>query len=275
MTLTPFLPIILPLLAACCFMAALWIGMTPPRRLSFTPQQTFWERVASEGDTWIRSQWAAQTREEAQILRISTPLLVQYMAISGLLTGAVAELFFHHLLVTGLAALIAGWRGPIWIIHRRFKQWQSFRRRDFAPLVLLLRIYFDLGRPVVQAFQSAVPALGYSSRKEIHRLLTLINTTTLNAPQVLMEWGHRTHLLEYRLLADTIAQNWNQKLTGEALSPLDTLIDASREQGTRSLADRLDAVSTFVPILAAFGQLVLIMYVLLAKSLSGAAGITL
>jgi hypothetical protein len=248
---------------------ALWQAVNFPQRISWTQDTTIWDTLAQHADQWIRSRWAEHTRIQARILRITFAVILQYMVYSAAAAGAVLWIFVPHLwLVILLGMAGAGYWGPSWIIQRRFKQYQGFLRRDFAPLVLILRIYFDLMMPVDQALLAASRALGKTSQREINRLLTAIHTGA-GGSQALTEWGKRPQLMEYRLLADTITQNWQASLTGEALAPLDTLIESNREQGTRSLADRLDAVATIVPILAAFGILVLVIFTLLYGSFGG------
>ena len=247
----------------------LWQAVNFPPRISWTHDATIWDVLATHTDQWIRSRWAEQTRQQADILRIKFATILQYLVISAGGAGVVLWIFFAKVwivILVGMAA--AGYWGPSWIIGRRFKQYQGFLRRDFAPLVLILRIYFDLGIPVTQALLAASRALGRTSQREINRLLTAMHSGQ-DGSEAMNLWGKRPRLMEYRLLADTIAQNWQASLTGQALAPLDTLIEANREQGTRSLADRLDAVATIVPILAAFGILVLVIFSLLYGSFGG------
>ncbi len=250
------------------FITAIWLSFNHPHSLTWNQNQTFWEHIATNFDTWIRARWVEKTRRQALILRITPQVLLQYIVISAVSVMAIIWFLFHNIFLIVILGALAGYFSPTWIINRRFKQFQGFLRRDFAPLVLILRIYFDLNLPVDQAFLASSQALGKTSQKEIHRLLTAINTGA-DAQHAMEDWGKRPNIMEYRLLSETIAQNWGSSLTGDALTPLDTLIEANREQGTRSLTDRLDAVSTMVPILSAFGILIMVMFILLYSSFGG------
>lgn len=256
-----------PGVAALLIMAAVWRALHPPRPVGFVHPKPWTVRLAEWADTRIRSGWNPVTQRQAQILKITPLTLVAMTAALGAVGWVIGTTLIHSQLLAVVLAGVMGWKGPALMIGRRFKRRRAILDRDFPPMVLLLRIYLDLGVAVPQSFQRTRTALSRTGRAEIDRMLSGLG---LGAhAEALRDWAQRTGLVSYRLLADTIAQGWDQGLTGEALTPLDTLIQSSREQGTRSLTDRLDGVGTLVPIIAAFGVMIVIFYAMFYGSLFG------
>ncbi|PSR19896.1 MAG: hypothetical protein C7B45_17665 [Sulfobacillus acidophilus] len=248
-------------LAGCLTGWALWMVFHPPRVVDWVAPTPWLERWMQGLDARLRQGWNPRTRREAEILALPPWHVVGLMLMAwagGLLLGL--DFGKGWLLALGIGILLA-WKGPAWVIHRRFLLWQSQLARDFPPLVLMLRIYLDLGEPLAEALGHARPALSRLGQEELDRLLSALQMGARQ--EALKAWARRTDLPAYGLLADTLAQGWDHGLSGDALTPLDTLIQSSREQGTRSLTARLDGMATIVPLIAAFGELLVVLYAIL------------
>lgn len=240
---------------------ALWMMFHPPRAVDWAVPSPWIDRWMQGLDARLRRGWNPQTQRQAEILAIPPWHAVGLMVVAlagGVLLGL--DIGQGWLLALAIGALLA-WKGPAWVIRRRFLVWQSQLDRDFPPLVLMLRIYLDLGEPLPEALAHTRPALSRVGQGELDRLLSALQMGARQS--ALKAWARRTDLPTYALLADTLAQGWDQGLTADALTPLDTLIQSSREQGTRSLTARLDGMATIVPIIAAFGELLVVLYALL------------
>ena len=240
---------------------ALWQALSPPRPLSWTPDTPWLERAMHRVDAGIRARWTTATQHQAQILGLPSWQIVGYYSAAAVIGGLGGYDLHHQVWMALGVGLVALWQGPPWIIRQMFGKRQRVLARDFPPLVLMLRIYLALGQPLAQALAATRPALSRLGQAEVNRLLAAIQR---GDPAALKAWAQRTGLSTYRLLADTLAQGWGQGLTADALVPLDTLIRASREQGTRALTDRLDSLSTIVPVIAAFGVFLVLLDAIVA-----------
>lgn len=242
----------------------MWMALTPPQAIGWRPTSPWLDRVLLHLDQRLRARWNRKTQQQAEILEIPSwkVLAIYGMAASG---GGLVGYDLSHTIIVGMAvALLAAWKGPAWIIGKQFQGRQKSLFRDFPPLVLMLRIYLDLGEPLPEALGHTRPALSRIGQAEINRLLSALQMGVRQAG--LKQWAKRTGLMNYLLLADTLAQGWDHGLTADVLMPLDTLIKASREQGTRALTDRLDGMATIVPVIAAFGVMAVLLYALLVGS---------
>lgn len=242
-------------------MGTLWRLLHPPRAADWTVPVPWFERGLAGLDARLRQGWNSKTQRQAATLAMPSWHVVGLM-LTALAGGVLVGLDVGQgwILALGIGGLLA-WKGPAWVIGRRFRSWQTQMARDFPPLVLMLRIYLDLGEPLTEALAHTRPALSRHGQSELDRLGAALQTGERQT--ALKTWARRTDLSSYALLADTLAQGWDQGLTADVLTPLDTLILASREQGTRSLTARLDGMATIVPIIAAFGELLVVLYALL------------
>jgi len=246
---------------------AVWLALHPPMPVQFNPSQPWTTRLTEAAVRVMQARWQAETRRQAAVLRLPTAQVALFPIVTGVGAGLVADLLIHVPLVALAAALVGAWKGPAWIIGQLFRARAAALARDFAPLVLMLRIYLDLKHPLPEAFRQTRPALSRAGRAELDRLLAAMGGGQRQA--ALKTWAARTGYGPYRILADTLAQGWDQGLAGATLDPLDTLIQAQREQGARSLTDRLDVTSTVVPVLAMLGVVGVVMYGLFANALGG------
>lgn len=241
-----------------------WQLVHPPRPIGWTAPESWVDHAIGRIDQGIRHRWNPVTRQQAEILAIPP---WQVMGIYGAAVGGGALVGYdllHGVLWAVILALLAAWKGPAWMIGQQFKTRKAALARDFSPLVLMLRIYLDLGRPLGVALRHSRPALGRLGQTELNRLLSAVEAG--QRQDALKTWGRRSGLAAYKLLADTLAQGWDQGLTADMMQPLDTLIRSSREQGTRALTERLDGMATIVPVIAAFGVMAVLLYALLVGS---------
>lgn len=230
-----------------------WQALHRPLPLAFGVRETGWDRWVRRLDARVRRSWRPQTQRQAQILQMPpwhvVGLAVLAAGVGGVLGG---DLFSPVPWLGALGGMVLGvWQGPRWVVGSRFRQRQRALTRDFPPLVLLLRIYLDLGVPLPEAVAACRPAVARLTRQELDRLLAQFQLGARAA--ALRAWAQRTDLALYAILADTLAQGWDDGLSGAALQPLDTLMDAAQDQGTRSLTDRLDGMATLLVPLTALG----------------------
>nr|WP_014107002.1 hypothetical protein [Sulfobacillus thermotolerans]AEP14339.1 putative type II secretion system protein [Sulfobacillus thermotolerans] len=242
----------------------LWGLLHPPQPIGWQPVPSWLDRTLQHLDQRLRARWTPQTRQRAEILAMPPWQVVGLYALAALGGGVVAFDLSHNAFVVLLGAGLVAWKGPAWLIGQQFHTRQKFLARDFPPLVLMLRIYLDLDEPLPVALAHTRPALSRVGQLELNRLLSALQMGARHG--ALKSWARRTGLTPYALLADTLAQGWDQGLTAEALTPLDTFIKSSREQGTRALTDRLDGMATIVPVIAAFGVMAVLLYALLIGS---------
>lgn len=244
----------------------IWQLANPPRPLGWTPPTSWMDRTAGRMDTWLRRRWNVRTRQQAEILALPSWRVLGFYALAALGGGLVGYDLLHGVIGAIVIGGLLAWKGPAWLINRQFQTRRATLARDFPPLVLMLRIYLDLGEPLAEALKHTRPALSRLGRHELDRLLSGIDAGTGDREVALKQWARRSGIQAYALLADTLAQGWGQGLTAESLVPLDTLIQSSREQGTRALTERLDGMATFVPVIAAFGVMAVLLYAMLAGS---------
>lgn len=244
--------------------ASLWWATNPPRAIGWAPPTPWIDRGVHWVDSGLRRRWSPVTQQQAEILAIPPRHVLGFyvMAASG---GALLGYdVLHGVLGAVMFGALAAWKGPSWLIGRQFRNRQVALARDFPPLVLMLRIYLDLGEALPEALRHTRPAISRVGQAEMNRLLSALEAGVRQS--ALKHWARRTGLSTYKLLADTLAQGWDQGLTADALQPLDTLIDSSRAQGTRALTERLDGMATVVPMIAAFGVMAVLLYALLVGS---------
>lgn len=243
---------------------ALWRTLHRPRPIGWDPPESWGKRLATRLDARLRARWQPHTRRQAEILAIPPWRVFAMMALAGAGGGLVGFDIGHNLLIAAGVGAGAAWKGPAWWIGQQFRTRQAALARDFPPLVLMLRIYLALGEPLPDALRHTRPALSRVGQAELDRLVAALAMGIRQS--ALKTWARRVSLTPYAILADTLAQGWDQGLAADLLTPLDTLIRSAREQGTRALTDRLDGMATIVPIIAAFGVMAVLLYALLAGS---------
>ncbi|MDA8207019.1 MAG: hypothetical protein M0Z36_13205 [Thermaerobacter sp.] len=251
-------------LAGVLAAASVWGATNPPEAIGWTPPTHWIDRWTQAIDHGLRRRWSPATRQQAEILAIPPWRVLGLYGISAVGGAGVGYDVLHGVIWAVILGSLAAWKTPAYLIKRQFRARQVALARDFPPLVLMLRIYLALGDPLPVALRHSRPAISKMGQTELNRLLSAMQAGVRQA--ALKRWGQRTGLPNYKLLADTLSQGWDQGLTADALQPLDTLVESSREQGTRALTERLDGTITLVPLIAAFGTLAVLMYALLVGS---------
>lgn len=260
----PILVWVLVGLAGILGATSMWWVTNPPRAIGWVPSAPWIDRWIQRLDAGLRQRWSPVTRQQAEILAIPPWRVLAFYGIAAAGGALLGYDFLHGVLGAVIVGGLLAWKGPAFLIRRQFRARQVALARDFSPLVLMLRIYLDLGEPLPVALRHTRPAISRVGQEELNRLLSAVQSGIRQA--ALKRWAQRTGLGTYKLLADTLAQGWDQGLTADAMKPLDTLIESSREQGTRALTERLDGMTTMVPMIAAFGVMAVLMYALLVGS---------
>ena len=244
--------------------AGLWWATNPPRAIGWNPPTSWVDRWIHRVDSGLRRRWSPVTQQQAEILAIPPWRVLGFYVIAAGGGALLGYDFLHGVVGAVIVGGLLAWKGPSFFIGRQFRTRQVALARDFPPLVLMLRIYLDLGEPLPVALRHTRPAISRVGQAELNRLLSAFQAGIRQS--ALKRWAQRTGLSTYKLLADTLAQGWDQGLTADALQPLDTLVESSREQGTRALTERLDGMATIVPMIAAFGVMAVLLYALLVGS---------
>lgn len=234
-----------------------WLLLSVPRPLTWHRPPGRWSRGLGQAVQGIRRRLSPTVRRQADVLAW-TPrqLFWQSVAMAGVL-GTI--LMVWQGVVVGLGVAVAGFYvAPAVLVRRRFHHYQEALAAAFETHVLLLRIYFDLGMPLLTALRQMRAALRGPAHTELDRLLgELVQGPTTHA---LRAWADRTQLMEYRMLADTLMQQQGEALRGEALAPLDTLLTAQRTQTMKNRTDKLTSGAAIVPILATVAITLLYLY---------------
>ncbi|PSR37257.1 MAG: hypothetical protein C7B44_04645 [Sulfobacillus thermosulfidooxidans] len=249
----------------------LWVQ---PRPLTFTPEDTRWQRWQHALVRWTQNRWSRRVRDELAILGWSTGQTAFWVLFFAAFVGLPTDIVTHHRLFALMAALFGAWWGPQLWIHRNFLAWQQELLRDFVPLVLMLSVYFDLGYSPERAVEDALIAVGPPTEKELQRLLAAWHQQTGTPAAIVQQWAARLKLLPYQQLADTLSHHLERGISGAALKPLHTLISAQQQQGARALADRVDQQITVVPALVMLGIMLMVMFTFFAHGTGSTSGIT-
>ncbi len=199
----------------------------------------------------------------AEVLGITPRDLVLMGLIAGLVGGGLGAVFIQPFRWIGVViGALMFYIAPSSIVNSRFKNYQQAMQTAFENHVLLLQIYLSLRKPIMTALKAMRDTLSGYPQRELDQLLA--DLTDHRGDQAFVEWGHRTQLPEYRLLANTIVQQRRRTLNGDSLEPLDTLLAANRQENMLSLTNRLGAGGVIVPMLATFAIATLWMYGLFA-----------
>ena len=238
---------------------AMWRLLHPPMPLHLAPIPSWAQRWAPEAGKRMMRRWNSVTQRAVQVFAVTPTQVVTQSALFGGVTLIMVWLLFHASLLIALpvAALVA-WQLPPYLLRSRYIRWRQAVVADFATITLLLRIYWDLGFSVPASLEAIRPALGAAMQSECDRLLGAINRGERG--EAWQAFADRVHHSSFHLLAQVVRQNWDTNLSGEALNPLDTLVETTRAQQLIALANQLDAVNTLVPILAILGTIIVFIY---------------
>jgi Flp pilus assembly protein TadB len=200
---------------------------------------------------------------EADVLHLSARHLLIWSIVLTLPLGVVLGLLTRTWWLGVILAVAGFYLLPNLRVRLSYKSYQTAMRIAFETQVLLLRIYFDLGMPVVTAFRAMRVAVSGVAQQEIDRVLSDLSAGQRDA--AFEDWAQRTQLLEYRLLANTIVQQRGRALEGETMKPLEILLSANRQQTMKILTDKLMTSAAAVPILSTLAVLILYIYALMVN----------
>ena len=242
--------------------ALTWLLLSYPRPLRWTQMPRMGEVILAGLSRHLFRHLNAATAEKARVIQLTPRRLFVWsfgMALGlGLVSGLITRTWwFGCVIAVGSFYLLPAFR-----VSLSYKSYQRAMREAFDTQVLLLRIYFDLGMPVILAFRAMRMAVYGVAQGEIDRVLS--DEAAGARDQAFTDWAQRTQLLEYQLLANTIVQQRGRALAGDALKPLEILLNANRQQNMKMLTDKLMTSAAAVPILATMSVLLLYFYALIA-----------
>ena len=211
---------------------------------------------------WIESRLSPIHLEEYRILEMTPGQLLGVGILIGL---GIAGLFVivHHPVFAPVGFAFGIGFGPQWWIQSRYQAFQQSLRRDFPTLIMLLQIYFDLNMSLLDALRRIREALSPFGKREIDRVLSGFAEDRGDA--ALTEWGRRSHIVEYQLLASTLVAQRGMQLRSDMLTPLNTLLNTARQQALRSQTRRLNALAVLTPSLAVFSLVILYFFSMIAR----------
>ena len=238
--------------------------------LLMVPRPLRWVRVPSWGDVLLTGLTAhlfrhlsQETARRAQVLHLAPRKLLVWSLLMALMVGVALGFVLHAVWVGGVLTVLGFYGLPSLRVSLSYQAYQRAMREAFETQVLLLRIYFDLGMPVVVAFRAMRIAVSGVAQREIDRVLS--DEAAGARDQAFTDWAQRTQLLEYQLLANTIVQQRGRSLAGNALKPLEILLSANRQQTMKMLTDKLMTSAAAVPIFATLSVLILYLYALMVN----------
>jgi len=245
------------------FLMAWWIGH-PPQVIRWNTNTAWQARWLPMAESMLSRRWNDLTQQAAWVFDFKPRELLTQGAM---IAGGILVLFW---LILGLpwylvwpGALLTGWQGPPYFLRTRYLNWRIQVMADFATVALLLRIYWDLGYTVADSLTAIRPALRPAMRYECERMLAAISQGQRG--EAWYTFAKRVRHMSVFLLYRIVQYNWDIRLTGEALTPMDTLVDATRTQQLTTLTSRLDATSTIVPMLALGGVMAVFLFALFAS----------
>lgn len=249
------------LVVASISMGFFWQLIHPPTPLRLAPVASWTERWAPEAGTRLMRRWNQVTKDAAKVFAVTPAQVGVQSALFGGVTAAALWFVIRAPLWVALpAGLLVGWQLPPYLLKSRYIRWRQAVLGDFPTITLLLRIYWDLGYSVPESLLAVRPAIGPAMQGEVDRILGDIAQGERGSAWT--AFSQRVHHSSIHLLAQVVRQNWDRKLSGEALNPLDTLVETTRVQQLTALTDQLDAVSTVVPILAIMGMITVFIFAL-------------
>ncbi|AEJ40813.1 hypothetical protein TPY_2653 [Sulfobacillus acidophilus TPY] len=245
-----------------------WLLLT----LLETPRALSWRTKNAESSRfqWIESRLSPFLLDEYRILSLTPG---QLLGVGGLIGFGTALLLIvvHHPLLAPLGFGAGLWFGPQWWIQSQYQTFQRQLRQDFPTIIMLLQIYFDLNMSLLDALRRIRGALSSSGRREIDRILS--GFAEDRGDESLTEWGRRSHIVEYQLLASTLIAQRGMQLRSDMLTPLNTLLNTARQQALRSQTRRLNALAVLTPSLAVFAVVILYFFSMIAH-ISGLSLVT-
>lgn len=234
------------------------------------PRPLRWVRVPRWGDVVLGALTAhllrhlsQETARRARVLHLAPRKLLVWSVLMAFALGGTLGVVLHSVWVGGLVMVLGFYGLPSLRVSLSYQAYQRAMREAFETQVLLLRIYFDLGMPVIVAFRAMRIAVSGVAQREIDRVLS--DEAAGARDQAFTDWAQRTQLLEYQLLANTIVQQRGRSLEGNALKPLEILLSANRQQTMKMLTDKLMTSAAAVPIFATLSVLILYLYALMVN----------
>jgi Flp pilus assembly protein TadB len=254
--------------------AAAWQALPGPRPISWWSRRRDRWRWARAAVDWVwRRVTMQQTRELAAILGLG-PLgaLGTILILAGGL-GLVAWGLFGipwPVVLAGVAGAVAVL--PNGQIRRRYARWQRQVVAGLPTFLHHLQILLDLGLPLPDALRRARQRVRGPLGPELDHVMARLERGDLLG-DAFQDLVRRTRSMEVMVLATTLATSAGRRLTAQALAPLMTMLAAIQIREQERQTSAVDQVASMVPVLATFGGMITVLYLLLAQALQGGTAV--
>ncbi|SMC01943.1 Type II secretion system (T2SS), protein F [Sulfobacillus thermosulfidooxidans DSM 9293] len=253
-----------------------WMLGPKPRPLSyFAPARPGWEDRLRFAGQWVwRRVTMERIRQDAVTMRIN-----------------VTQWFLTVLVLAGGIGLVLGLSGIPWpivalgvigtvlglpnvVIRRRFARWQRRVVAGLPAFLHHLQILLDLGLPLIPAIEAGRQRVRGPLGDQLDRVLFDLQRG-LPVAAAFGQMATRVRRMEAVVLAAILGTTAGRRLSGKALEPLVTMLNAIQYREEERITGQVDQTMSTIPILAVFSGMVMGLYFLLAQALSGLHGLQL
>ncbi|WP_053958415.1 type II secretion system F family protein [Sulfobacillus thermosulfidooxidans] len=259
--------------------AGAWIGwmLGPrPRPLSYfaAPRPSLEERIRQIGQWVWKRVTMERIRQDATAMRMN---VTQWFVMVLLLSGGVGVLLGLSgvpwiVVGIGVIGIVAGL--PNLVIRRRFARWQRRVVANLPGFLHHLQILLDLGLPLIPAIEEARHRVYGPLGDQLDRVLFDLQRG-YPVSQAFLNMAERVRRMETMVLAAILSTTAGRRLSGQALEPLVTMLNAIQYREEERITGQVDQTMSAIPILSVFSAMAIGVYFLIAQALTGLHGLQL